>query len=95
MTSNCPKYTDEHVCEGVFKQDKHVSVLHLNTNSLEHNFDKVNDLLTSLNLQFSIIGISETWLKDLDHFCDVAGYKFYIHDFRKERSGGGVELYLF
>ena len=42
---------------------------------------------------FSIIGISETWLKDSDHFCGIAGYNF-IHDFRNQRSGGGVGLYL-
>ena len=59
------------------------------------NFDKVTNLLSSLNLNFSMIEItySETWLKDASHSCDISGYN-YIHEPRRSRTGGGVGLYL-
>lgn len=73
--------------------EKHLSILHLNTRSLPRNFDKVTNLLSTLNLNFSMIGISETWLKDASHSCDIPGYN-YIHEPRRSRTGGGVGLYL-
>ena len=38
------------------------SLLHLNNRSLQCNASKLTDLLSNLNLKFSLIGISETWL---------------------------------
>ena len=38
-------------------------------------------------------GITETWLKDSFHSCDILGYN-YIHEPRRSRTGGGVGLYL-
>ena len=38
------------------------SLLHLNIRSLQCNASKLTDLLSNLNLKFSLIGISETWL---------------------------------
>ena len=55
------------------KTEKHLSILHLNTQSLPGNFDKVTNVLSTLNLNFSMIGISETWLKDSFHSCDIPG----------------------
>ena len=40
-----------------------------------------------------MIWISETWLKDSFHSCDIPGYN-YIHEPRRSRTGGGVGLYL-
>ena len=75
------------------KMEKHLSILHLNTRSLPGNFDKVTNLLSTLKLNFSMIGISETWLKDSFHSCDIPGYN-YIHEPRRSLTGGGVGLYL-
>ena len=36
------------------KTEKHLSILHLNTRSLPGNFDKVTNLLSTLNLNFSM-----------------------------------------
>ena len=41
-----------------------------------------------------MIGISETWLKDSFHSCDIPGYNF-IYEPRGSRTGGGVALYLY
>ena len=57
----------------------------MNTQSLPGNFDKVTNVLSTLNLNFSMIGISETWLKDSFHSCDIPGYN-YIHEPRRSRT---------
>ena len=92
---NCEYYIEDTFNDLVSESsvEKHLSLLHLNTRSLNHNFDKVTNLLSTLKLGFSIIGISETWLKDSTHLCDIPGYN-YIHEHRKGRTGGGVGLYL-
>ena len=43
---------------------KHLFILHLNMQSFPGNFDKLTNLLSTLNFNFSMIGISETWLKE-------------------------------
>ena len=50
-------------------------------------------MLLHLDLKFSFIGISESWLKDISLTCDIPGYKF-IHNHRIDADGEGVGLYL-
>ena len=49
--------------------------------------------MTKWNIQFCIIGISETWLRDDSHSVDIDGYRF-IHKNRPNRTSGGVGLYI-
>ena len=69
------------------------SVLHLNIRSINQNFSELTDLLISLDHRFHAIGITETWLNDYNHSVSIENYEF-IHSYRKNRSGGGVGLYL-
>ena len=55
--------------------------------------DSLTTLLKNLELRFSFIGITETWLRDSLHHTDISGYNF-VHNPRKDRTGGGVGLYL-
>ena len=41
-----------------------LSLMHLNVRSIPKNIDKLNSYLLSLDIQFSIIGLTETWLKE-------------------------------
>jgi hypothetical protein len=81
----------------VFKKETHYvsqfSTLHLNIRSLVRNFQKLTELLDILNMQFSVIGITETWLQDSAHLVDINGFKFF-HKHRSNRKGGGVGLYM-
>ena len=43
--------------------------------------------------KFSIMGVSETWLKDSGYSFDIMGYNF-IHNHRPNRIGGGVGIYV-
>ena len=42
---------------------KGLSLMHLNVRSIPKNIDKLNNYLLLLDIQFSIIGLTETWLK--------------------------------
>ena len=69
--------------------------MQVNTRSLQCNLDGLTNMLLHLDVKFSFIGISETWLEDISHTCDihVPGYKF-LHNHRTDADGGGVGLYL-
>ena len=73
--------------------DAGFSFLQLNIRSLPHNLVKLTDYLSCLNIKFSVIGISETWLNDSSHSVDISGFKF-LHKYRQNRTGGGVGLYI-
>ena len=74
--------------------DADFSFLHLNIRSLPHNLVKLTDYLSCLNIKFSVIGISETWLNDSSHSVDISGFKFLHCKYRQNRTGGGVGLYI-
>ena len=58
------------------------------------NIDKLNSYLLSLDIQFSIIGLTETWLKEETlGLYELPEYKS-IHLTRPSRKGGGVSLYI-
>lgn len=69
------------------------STLHLNIRSILQNSSRFTDWLSGLGIKFSVIGITETWLKEADHTVEIHGYNF-IHKHRENRTGGGVGLYL-
>ena len=71
------------------------SLLHINARSLNKNFDSVELLLSSLqNFQFTIIGISETWLhSNSPPLFNIDNYHMYRSD-RARGKGGGVALYI-
>ena len=89
VASNCnaPHWHLKAVC------DEDFSLLHLNIRSLQRNLNSLSILLTCLNIKFSLIGVSETWLNDYSHSADIDGFNF-IHKHRPNRTGGGVGLYI-
>ena len=73
-----------------------ISLIHFNSRSLDKNLDQITDYLKTLNHKFSIIAISETWLKDKHNspvFTEIKGYNL-IRDDRSHKKGGGVALYI-
>ena len=67
---------------------RNLALLHLKTHLI-----RLSSFLGGVALKFSVIGISETWLDDSNHSCDIIGFNF-IHNHRVGRTGGGVGLYL-
>lgn len=77
-----------------YHQDN-LSLFHLNVRSLNKNFEEFENLLNVLDLKFSAIALTETWLGDLHEisYFDLPGYVF-INENRTSKSGGGVGLYI-
>ena len=76
-----------------FGDKTNFSIIHFNTRSLMRNFDQLNLLLRNLNMPFSVIGVSETWLTDCTaELVNITGYNF-VSNHRKSKTGGGVGIY--
>ncbi len=74
-------------CEGF-------SVVHFNSRSLYTNLSKIKEYLQQLQHSFSVIAISESWLRDDKELPErIEGYEMY-HQNRVHKRGGGVALYV-
>ena len=70
------------------------SLCHINIRSMKANLTSFEICLQNLEFQFSVIGITETWLSDSNSdLYTIDGYNF-IETHRTERSGGGVGIFL-
>ena len=66
---------------------KGLSIMHLNVRNMPKNIDKLNNYLLLLDIQFSIIGLTETWLKEETlELYELPEYKS-IHLTRPSRKG--------
>ena len=71
-----------------------VSLLHLNIRSCQKDFDDFETYIHNLNHNFSVIGLSETWLNDsVKDLYSLPGYNS-LHLCRNGKKGGGVSLYV-
>ena len=70
------------------------SIIHSNIRSIPRNLSRFETYLGTLNHEFSVIGLSESWLKSytVDLF-GLDGYKSE-HNYRANRAGGGVSLFV-
>ena len=66
----------------------------LNIRSIKRNLTSFESYLDLLNHQFTLIGITETWLRDDDcGLYNKSNYKI-VENHRQDRSGGGVALFV-
>lgn len=70
-----------------------ISLLHCNIRSLNKNYDLLISFLTRQKVQYDIIALSETWLKDKE-FINLPNYTFISLPRKADTRGGGVALYL-
>ena len=71
-----------------------ISILHHNVRSLRQNFTRFNTLLDTLDHTFSVLGLTETWLKSYN--ASLFNIDGYTHEFltRENKTGGGVSLFI-
>lgn len=70
------------------------SLIHFNVRSMLKNFDEFYIYLINLNHSFSVIGLCETWLTNVNaDYCNIPNY-VSEHKFRSNRNGGGVSLFI-
>ena len=94
-TEDCKYNTPDEFNSTFYNKVDNFSLLHINARSLNRNFDYFENLLQSLNnFEFSVIGISETWLhSSLPQLFNIPNYRLIRAD-RTERRGGGVAFYV-
>ena len=71
-----------------------LSLCHLNIRSIKKNLSNFVTYMDCLGFRFSIIGLSETWMKD--DICDLYGIEGYelFEKHRPTKAGGGVGLFI-
>merc|ERR1719232_573493 len=74
--------------------DHCLSMLHQNVRSAPKNLKNFEVFLSTLNMRFKFLGFTETWFKD--HNVDLHGISGYkaVHNYRKDKSGGGVSIFV-
>ncbi len=90
----CCGYYDQDEFLDNFKSNTDSKLLHINARSLPKNISNIVNYVNLLENRFSVIGISETWLKDIhDPLIQIPNYT--IEGFcRQNKRGGGVALYI-
>jgi len=70
------------------------TILNANVRSLSKNFDRLRECIKTTNHDFTVIGLSETHLRDKPHdYFNLPGYKMeYIN--RSVKDKGGVCIYI-
>jgi len=92
--SKCPYLTPKQCYDQSFAKNSKFSIININIRSLSKNFDKLKECLKALEHDFTIIGLSETHLKDKPHdYYQLNGYKMEYTN-RIGREKGGVCLYI-
>ena len=70
------------------------SICHMNIRSLKANLASFETCLENVDIPFTVIGISETWLRDCNcDLYDIMGYNL-IENHRHNKMGGGVGIFL-
>ena len=70
------------------------SIMHLNIRSIPANFTSFLSYLDNVNHRFSVIGLTETWLKQPNiSLYGIPGYS-HIGITRSHGNGGGVSLFI-
>lgn len=74
--------------------ESNFSILNANIRSISKNFEKLKECLKTLDHEFTIIGLSETHLKESpSEYYNLNGYNIEFTN-RVERQKGGVCLYV-
>ena len=94
---SCDYYVEHTFCRLI--QNKwnllnQLSLFQLNVRSLPRHYNELDLYFHSLQYDFEIIGLTETWLTENN--SDLYGIHGYqsINKFRDNRAGGGVSLYV-
>jgi hypothetical protein len=88
--TNCKYYNFDQVNQSTSTHNRnHFSQFCLNIRSLPKNYRKLITLLDTIDIKFSIITLTETWLKEYNQdLYEIEGYE-HISQIRDNKAGGG------
>ena len=89
---SCNYYTIQTFNE--LQSDENLFLFHLNSRSLNKNFSNICDFLSILKNDFSVIGISETWLNDHNISPLICLNNYNLLEKHRENRGGGVCMFV-
>ena len=94
---NCEYFLEQSFIKKCKDYDMSVStfsLIHLNIRSFSKNISEFESYLSTINYNFSFIGLTETWLTmNNAHLYDLKGYS-HIYQCREGKKGGGVSLFV-
>ena len=74
--------------------DNKFTLFNVNIRSIPKNFDRMRYYLYELNHNFSVLSITESWLKQYNRSTyNLKGYT-HLSKIREDRTGGGVSLFV-
>ena len=77
-----------------FNMQTKFSLIHLNIRSLANKFDSFKNLINTLDTNFQIIGLTDTWLNNNNNDCFTLNEYEFLGSNRTQKRGGGVGLYV-
>ena len=90
----CEYVTFDQLSQSISNEQADFTLLNLNIRSANKNLDQLRNCLKSINHNFTIIGLTETQLKDIPHGqLHLQGYKLEYMN-RVGRKSGGICLYI-
>ena len=94
VNSKCMYVTPEELRANLTSESNTFSILNVNIRSLNTNFERLKQHMKTANHEYTIIGLSETHLKDKPtEYYDLSGYSLeYTNRTRCEK--GGVSMYI-
>ena len=87
------KYYNETTFNNTFCQKLNLSIFHLNIRSVPLHFSELVLYLDVLNIDFSIIALSETAINSTHVSYDIPNYNVEMN-YREKKRGGGVSMYI-
>ena len=95
------KNISQYFLEDAFNQEleqgsysDHLSMFHINIRSMQNKFNELDCFMSLLKLNFTIIGITETWISDANY--GLYEFENYSHNavYGQDKRGGGVLLFV-
>ena len=91
---NCKYFNIDDFCSSNFDNNGSFSAFHMNVSSLTAHFDKLSSLLSLLNFEFSILGLTETRIKNNNASIPIGIEDYSYEHTPTESSCGGAILYI-
>lgn len=97
LVHSCNYYLEESLNDKLEKNDiklNALSMIHINIRSVNKNLGSFLDYIENLDHEFTVLGFSETWLKEWNKDRhNIPGYNSE-HNIRPVKGGGGVSIYI-
>ena len=88
-SNSCASYDLEDLNLDVNLINSKINIIHLNIRSCNKKMDEFVTFLEAVKMKFSVIVLSETWIKDSLNDINIPGYVSYHSTRIGNRRGGG------